>query len=488
VGIVEFEATDAGHYPKGAYHGNADQSRTYGVGRFSGSKGGGPGVETDLERRRSMTDFDLHSVLIGDDDVVARARYISPQFAALEFERLWASVWQVACREEEVADVGDFCEYLIGDQSVLVVRSAPDVVRAYHNTCLHRGTRLADGSGHFDNECIRCRYHAWRYDLGGKLIEVVDSDEFAPMPEDACLSQVRSDRWGGFVWICLNPAAPPLLDYLDPLPGLLAPYHLERMRIRAYLSTVLPANWKVVVDAFNEGYHVQGTHPQILPWTDDVSLAYESLGIHAHYGRLPNARRTLQPSPRLGLSQGEYDEGEILAKFVEGLGGLFYDDERALIDKVRSDPPTSETLLTRYQKGRRELLAERGVDVSEFSDEQLTSADDVFFFPNMVGPIYPGTAIIFRVRPNGLDPDSAIKDTWFLEWPRGDDANKRAKRRFYPDWTERDWGIITNQDYANMEHVQIGMKSRGGRGLRLNRRQEGNILHMHRMIDHYLTD
>ncbi len=434
----------------------------------------------------SMRDFDLDSLLMRDDDVVARARYTSAEFAALEFERLWARVWQVACREEEISEVGDFCEYLIGDQSILVVRSAPDVVRAYHNTCLHRGTRLAEGDGHFDDECIRCRYHAWRYDLGGKLIDVVDPEEFAPMPEEVCLGQVRVDRWGGFVWVCLDPAALPLLEYLEPLPALLAPYHLDRMRIRAYLSTILPANWKVVVDAFNEGYHVQGTHPQILPWTDDVSLDYEPLGIHSHYGRLTNARRTLRPSPRLGLADGEYDEGEILAKFVEGLGGLFYDDERALIDEIRSTPSSDETLLSRYQKGRRQLLATRGVAVDGFADDQLTSADDVFFFPNMVGPIYPGTGIVFRVRPNGLDPDSSIKDTWFLEWPRQDTVPKRARRRFYPDWTERDWGLITNQDYSNMEHVQIGMKSRGP-GLRLNRRQESNILHMHRMIDRYLT-
>ncbi len=435
-----------------------------------------------------MTDIDLRSVLIGDDDVVPRARYTSAQFSALEFERLWGRVWQVACRQEEIDEVGDYCEYLIGDQSILVVRSAPDIVSAYHNTCLHRGTRLAAGNGHFDDECIRCRYHAWRYDLDGNLIEVVDAEEFAPIPSDVCLGQVRVDRWGGFVWVCMDPAAPPLLEYLDPLPTLLAPYHLNRMRIRSYLSTVLPANWKVVVDAFNEGYHVQGTHPQILPWTDDVNLEYEPLGIHSHYGRLPNARRTLQPSPRLGLSEGEYDEGEILSSFVEGLGGLFYDDERALIDRVRSTPTDGETLLGRYQKGRRELLASRGVAVEEFADDQLTSADDVLFFPNMVGPIYPGTAIIFRMRPNGLDPDSSIKDTWFLEWPRDGEAHRRAKKRFYPDWTERDWGLITNQDYANMEHVQIGMKSRGGQGLRLNRRQESNVLHMHRMIDRYLTD
>jgi phenylpropionate dioxygenase-like ring-hydroxylating dioxygenase large terminal subunit len=158
-----------------------------------------------------VPDIDLESVLIGEDDVVPRARYTSPQFAALELERLWARVWQVACREDEISEVGDFCEYLIGDQSILVVRAAPDVVGAFHNTCLHRGTRLAEGTGHFDDACMRCRYHAWRYDLDGTLIEVVDPDEFAPMPPDVHLGEVRVDRWGGFVWVSLDRDAPPLL-------------------------------------------------------------------------------------------------------------------------------------------------------------------------------------------------------------------------------------------------------------------------------------
>jgi phenylpropionate dioxygenase-like ring-hydroxylating dioxygenase large terminal subunit len=430
---------------------------------------------------------DLESVLISEDDVIPRARYTSPEFAALEFERLWGRVWQVACREEEIADVGDFCEYLIGDQSILVVRSDRETVAAFHNTCLHRGTRLAEGSGRFAEGCIRCRYHAWRYDLAGTLVEVVDREEFDPIASGVGLCGVRADRWGGFVWICLDPHAPALKEYLHPLPALLAPYHLDRLHLRTYLSTVLPANWKVAVDAFNEGYHVQGTHPQLLPWTDDVSLEYEQLGIHSHYGRLPNARRQLRPSPRLGLSEGQYDEGEILERFIAGLGGLFYKDESALVAEIRASGADGATMLRRYQEGRRELLAGRGVAIEGFADDQLTSADDVFFFPNMVGPIYPGIAIIFRVRPNGTDPDSCIKDTWFLHWPQDGEPPKRAERRFFPDWTQRDWGEITNQDYANMEHVQIGMKSRGGPGIRLNRRQESNILHMHRVIDRYLT-
>src|SRR4029078_7604182 len=139
---------------------------------------------------------------------------------------------------------------------------------------------------------------------------------FTNLPDGLALRSVRVDRFGGFVFVNLDRDAKPLLGFLDPPPTLLAPYHLERMRLRSYRTTIIDANWKAVVDAFNEGYHVQGLHPQILPWTDDVSIEYEQLGTHAHYGRLPGARRALRPSPRLGLAPDEYDEGEILAGLV----------------------------------------------------------------------------------------------------------------------------------------------------------------------------
>jgi hypothetical protein len=90
------------------------------------------------------------------------------------------------------------------------------------------------------------------------------------------------------------------------------------------------------------------------------------------------------------------------------------------------------------------------------------------------------------VRPNGLDPERAIKDTWVLEWPRPDGAWTMPDRRFFADWRTRNWGEITTQDYENIERQQAGMRSRGFRGLRLNPRQEGNILHMHRVLDRYL--
>jgi nitrite reductase/ring-hydroxylating ferredoxin subunit len=430
--------------------------------------------------------MDRSDVLVQSDGRVPKVRYTSPEFARLEVDRVWGRVWQIACREEELPETGDFVEYEIGDQSILIVRGADGGISGFHNACLHRGTRLAAGAGCFSEGFVQCRYHAWRYALDGRLTDVVDAHEFTGLPEGLRLAEVQVGCWGGFVFVNPDPNAEPLLEFLDPLPALLAPYRLEDLRLRAQLSTVLPANWKSVVDAFNESYHVQGTHPQILAWTDDVSIAYEQLGKHARYGRLAGARRELRPSPRLGLREDEYDEGEILAALVAGLGGAFLADERALVDELRGAGLPRGELLPAYQARRLQLLASRGLDVSGFEPDQMTSAEDVYCFPNVVGPIYPGSAILFRARPYGLDPDRAIHDTWVLEWPRPGEARRDVARRSVADWTERDWGEITNQDYANMAEVQTGMKSAGFDSLRLNPRQEANLLHMHRVIDTYL--
>ena len=424
---------------------------------------------------------------VGDDGLVPKERYTSPEFAALEMDRLWPRVWQVACREEELPAEGDFVEYAIGDQSVLVVRGGDGAINAFHNACMHRGTRLANGCGNLAGGAIQCRYHGWRYDLTGALIGVPDREEFPGLPADVRLGPVQCDTWGGFVFVNMDHDAPPLLEFLDPIPKLLGPYRLEEMRFRSFQTVVLPANWKAVLDAFNEGYHVQGAHPQILPWTDDVAIAYEQYDTHARYGRLEDSRRTLRPSPRLGMAEEDVDEGAILAGLVAGLGGAFLKEERAAVEELRASGLPAGTLLEAYQRRRMELLSARGFDVSDLTPDRMTSAEDVYWFPNLVGPIYPGSAILFRMRPNGLDPDTSLKDIWTLEWRPPGDTKPMPERRFYNDWTDKDWGEISNQDYANLVQVQAGMKSRGFHSLRLNQRQEGNILHMHRVIDRYLA-
>jgi nitrite reductase/ring-hydroxylating ferredoxin subunit len=430
---------------------------------------------------------ELTRMLVRPDGFVPKERYTGAAFAQLEQQRLWTHVWQIAGREEEVAGAGDYLVYDLGDESVVITRDAQGGLHAFSNACLHRGRRLADDCGAFAEATIRCSYHGWCYGLDGSVVDVPDRDDFDNLPADLALRAIAVDTWGGFVFVNLSTDSEPLEEFLDPLPKLLGPYHLDEMRLRAQLTTIIDANWKAVVDAFNEGYHVQGLHPQILPWTDDVSIAYEQFERHAHYGRLPGARRELRPSPRLHAEPGSYDEGEILAGLVAGLGGAFLGEEAAAVEALRAvGPPPGLTLLEAYQRRRMDLLAARGFDVSDLTPDLMTSADDVYWFPNVVGPIYPGSAILFRVRPYGSDPNRSIKDTWVLEWRASDAEVRPPKKRFFADWRERDWGEITEQDYTNLANVQRGMRSSGWEGARLNPRQEGNILHMHRVIDRYL--
>ncbi len=96
-----------------------------------------------------MSIRDATAMLVGADGLVPKERYVSQEFLDLEMEKLWPRVWQVACREEELPETGDYLEYTIGDQSILVVRTDPGTIKGYFNTCLHRGTRLADGRGNF---------------------------------------------------------------------------------------------------------------------------------------------------------------------------------------------------------------------------------------------------------------------------------------------------------------------------------------------------
>ena len=148
------------------------------------------------------------------------------------------------------------------------------------------------------------------------------------------------------------------------------------------------------------------------------------------------------------------------------------------------------TLLEAYQARRCELLAARGFDVSGLSPELMTSADDVFCFPNVVGPIYPGSALLFRVRPHGRDPNRSIKDTWVLEWraPGDPSADVRRSSRSTRTGTTATGARSPSRTTRTSPTCSRGCARRDGQVRGSNPRQESNILHMHRVIDRYLTN
>jgi Rieske 2Fe-2S family protein len=423
---------------------------------------------------------------IAGRDVLPRERFTSQEFLELEYERLWPRVWQVACREEEIPERGDFVEYRIGACSILVVRVSPERIQAYHNSCRHRGTRLAAGRGRLADQ-IRCRFHGWRWNLDGSIAHVLDREEFAGVSDaDLCLRRCALDTWGGFVFVHMDPDAPPLRTFLDPVPAWLDPYRPENMRFRSYRTTIAPANWKVVLDAFNEGYHIAATHPEMLRWKNDVDMEYQTFGSHTRYG----GTGMVETSPRLGLEPGDVDEQELLAlkvqDLVSGLPGYFSERDLQALEAMKRTPiPPGKSASEVYLDLRRQTSERLGLDWSHLKPEQILGGDDFLVFPNLLGPVVAGGWFVYRVRPNGLDPDTCIFDVWALqELPPGAEPPP-VEHAFHPDWREVDWGLILTQDLENMEHIQVGLHSPAG-GLRLASRQERTVRRMHEVIDRYL--
>ncbi|MGB6516683.1 MAG: aromatic ring-hydroxylating dioxygenase subunit alpha, partial [Mycobacterium sp.] len=199
-------------------------------------------------------------------DRIPKQRYYDPDFYALEAELFWPRVWQMACRLEEIPKPGDFVEYEILDQSIIVVRLDSDNVRAYHNACRHRGVKLVEGNG--NRRTFVCPFHGWCWGIDGRNTFVLRPEAFAGenlRADDLQLVSVRCELWGGCAWINLDDDAPGLRDWMEPFASIYDAWKVESLRVEWWQSCRLPVNWKLATAAFMEGYHVPQTHPQLLP-------------------------------------------------------------------------------------------------------------------------------------------------------------------------------------------------------------------------------
>lgn len=404
--------------------------------------------------------------------MLAKERYTSQAFHELEAESLWPRVWQLACREEELPEPGDFFEYRILDQSIMIVRQIDDRIKAFYNTCRHRGTALVCGSGHVSE--FRCPFHAWTYGLDGTLRSIPSPDEFCPNAEYS-LADCRVETWGGFVFLNLDDAAPPLAEFLDPVPMRLASYHLENWACTRAVTMLFQCNWKVVIDAFSEAYHVVGTHPQLLLAFDDVNTEYENVGIHSHM-----VTPFFVPSPRVG----EVPESAI----VESLAAAF---EESMDDGGGSpgsgiEVPPGVNVREFMIKLRREGAAAQGVDLNDLTDDQLSESDCWGIFPNMCLQMNGDECLGWRARPNENDPNSCLIDmTVYRPVPAGT-ARKPVEWEFQSNWRDHEWGLTLRQDYENLPRIQAGMRQKGCAGVVLGERQESRLRNFNAVLDGYI--
>lgn len=161
------------------------------------------------------------------------------------------------------------------EQSVVISRLADGRVAAWHNVCQHRGARIVRESGPCPTGRMRCPWHGFGYDLEGKVNTVplkdsFDQDELVDLRAPA----VRVQEWSGFIWLCLADSTPDLVTYLGEIGAELSGYGLEDFRTVYRKEVVLNANWKIVIDGFNETWHVPFTHQEslgsIVRWREAV--------------------------------------------------------------------------------------------------------------------------------------------------------------------------------------------------------------------------
>jgi choline monooxygenase len=194
--------------------------------------------------------------------------YLEPEIVRLEQQAIFERTWQLAGHVSDVLEPGSYLTTDVVDQPVLVVRDHDGEIRAFRNVCRHRGSRLLSGSGQC-GKAIRCLYHGWTYRTDGRLIGVPEGREIADLDKSRLgLHQVRAEVFCGLIFVNLDPGAEPLGERLCGLAERLKPYQLDRLERFGTGGDIQPANWKVVVENYIEGYHIPIAHPSLMRLLD----------------------------------------------------------------------------------------------------------------------------------------------------------------------------------------------------------------------------
>ena len=193
--------------------------------------------------------------------------HYDPEHYQKELDAFWYRMWINVCRSDEVASPRDYKVVSIGDQNIVITRDLKGNLRAFHNTCRHRGSILCtQDEGRFEGGSIVCPYHAWTYSLEGKLIATPHQLESADFEmKDYSLYGAAVGEWGGFVFVNLTPEeAEPLEKALGDTPLKFKNYHPERLKVGFRYVHEIKANWKLWFENYSECFHCPQVHPELI--------------------------------------------------------------------------------------------------------------------------------------------------------------------------------------------------------------------------------
>jgi phenylpropionate dioxygenase-like ring-hydroxylating dioxygenase large terminal subunit len=404
---------------------------------------------------------------------VPKSRYLSPEFAALEMERMWPRVWQIACTVDHVSDPGDYFEYRIGTLSILVVRDLDGALHAYQNVCRHRGNLICSGSGHGLEE-LRCGYHRWCWGLDGRLREVPSRKGFGVLRnDDYPLFPASVDTLGPIVFVNPDPDAMPLAEYLEAVPEDLAWLGLDDFRGEAIVTVPVEANWKVVADGFSETYHVQGLHREMIGSMDDIDAPQQVWGHTSksaqHYG---------VPSPRF---RGGLDDQTVWDSFIITQGGRMGITEPCPVPDLADGESVADAIAARIRAHQQQ---KGGADLSRFDTTQMLELHQYNLFPNATVLITPDLLSVIVARP-GADAEHAEMVMFSFSRAPSADAPRATPFDVTLGPDQADFGFVLNADMRIAPDVQRGLRQPGLTHLTLSS-EECRVINTHRNLERYL--
>jgi phenylpropionate dioxygenase-like ring-hydroxylating dioxygenase large terminal subunit len=422
-------------------------------------------------------------------DPITGDRYYSKEFAQKEWDHMWTKIWHIAGRSNQLQEPGDYLVHDFMHESVIVVKQDDGSLRAFYNSCAHRGQRLVSDSSSTTD--FHCPYHGWVYGKNGVVKSVPDPEDY---PQgDPCgkvkLRELRCDTWGGFVWYSMSDTSPSLLEYLHPIPEVYKNYPLETLVRIAWVKIDLNTNWKFSTDNFSESYHTRTLHPQVPPWIDQDYWS-------ARHEMWPNGHgRTVQPM-----------RPSLRDRLPPGVPHPFDD----ILRQWDIDPDSYPDFETKAMQGwldlkkqKRKLWKQRGfLHYEHMDDEQLTDSPHTVIFPNVTISFLPDNIIFFRTEPHADDPNKCTFDLWSMVFPvkgiKSMDAVMLPERpvteaafqhwafdggRGVPEMV----GRIVYQDMMIAENQQRAMYSRGYRDCYLSA-QESRVRFFHEVLNDYIAD
>ena len=421
------------------------------------------------------------------DEFVPSKRYYDEKFFELEKEHLWPHVWQMACRLEEIPNVGDWVEYQNLDKSVIVVRTNSGV-KAFNNACRHRGVKLASDRGNCGVKGFICPFHGWRWNSDGDNTFVFARQIFSEevlKQEDIDLVPVRVEEWGGCAFINHDDNAPSLRDSLGSVTRRMESRNVDQLKVEWWESAVLPCNWKLAMEAFMEGYHVMRTHPQLYVLTEpDFSFS-----------------RDTGPSGPDQTSNNSTSAKELAEKAIgfakrlrSGMAGMVADYEGEVAESMADiDLPQGSTLeMTQMFYGMlHQKIKERGEELGlPMFDINAVAVDPgyhnvEFMFPHYFLLPHFSAMASYRIRP--LTPETCLFEIWSLRFYAESEERPTLSTPVPKAHDDPAFPEIPMQDYSNLPLQQLGLHAGGFDNMRLSKDYEGLISIYHRLIDGYLT-